>query len=197
MRVNQEIYDEMMRNNKMITTSQVLALGFSKQLLSKYVTLGILERISHGLYQLPNEVSDDMYTLMLKSDNIVFSHDTALFLNGLSDRTPFLHVITVPSNTSISKSMKKECVCFYVKPKLHKIGITTRKTTMGNTVYCYNIERTLCDLLRSRNRCDEETVISAIKNYAECAEKDLNRLFVYAQLFHVEKVIRNYLEVLL
>ena len=88
MNINQTIYDEIKKNNNMITTSQVLSLGYSKQLLTNYVKEGLLERCRHGVYTLPNAVHDDMYTLMLRSEKIVFSHDTALFLNGLSERTP-------------------------------------------------------------------------------------------------------------
>ena len=59
-----------------------------------------------------------------------------------------------------------------------KIGLMEKTTTFGNLVRCYDIERTICDFLRTRNRCDEETVISAIKNYAAYDKKDLNRLSV-------------------
>ena len=62
---------------------------------------------------------------------------------------------------------------------------------------CYNVERTICDLLRSRGRLDEETVISAIKNYAASSDKDLNLLAVYASRFRVDKVLKRYMEVLL
>ena len=68
---------------------------------------------------------------------------------------------------------------------------------MGNEVRCYNTERTICDILRSRNRLDEETVISAIKNYAVSPDKDLNLLAVYASQFGVDKVLKRYMEVLL
>lgn len=197
MNVNQTIYDEIKKNNNMITTSQVLSLGYSKQLLTNYVKEGMLERCRHGVYTLPNAAHDDMYTLMLRSDKIVFSHDTALFLNGLSERTPFMHTVTIPSNAALPNSLKGECTCFYVKPELHDIGIIEKRTTFGNTVRCYNIERTTCDFLRCRNRCDEETVISAIKNYAIYDKKDLNLLFVYAKQFKVAKELKKYLEVLL
>ena len=53
------------------------------------------------------------------------------------------------------------------------------------------------DLLRSRNRLDEEIVLSSIKNYIGLKNKDLNRLSQYARLFHVEKKIKTYLEILL
>ncbi|MBS6644960.1 MAG: type IV toxin-antitoxin system AbiEi family antitoxin domain-containing protein [Clostridiaceae bacterium] len=197
MKINQIIYDEIKKNNNIITTSQVLALGYSKQLLSNYVKAGLLERCRHGVYTLPNVVHDDMYTLMTRSEKIVFSHDTALFLNGMSEKTPFMHTVTIPSNSVLPSSLKGECICFYVKSELHDVGIIDKKTTFGNRVRCYNVERTVCDLLRSRSRCDEEMVISAIKNYALYDKKDLNRLYVYAKQFKVAKELQKYLEVLL
>ena len=105
-------------------------------LLSQYVEKGLLERIGHGVYTTPHTIIDDMFLLQCRSDNIIFSHDTALFLNGLSDRTPFMHIITIPSNTSLSKSIKENCVCYYIKPELHKLGMIREKTTFGNTVNC-------------------------------------------------------------
>ncbi|MEG0034074.1 MAG: type IV toxin-antitoxin system AbiEi family antitoxin domain-containing protein [Bacilli bacterium] len=197
MNINQTIYDEIKKNNNMITTSQVLSLGYSKQLLTNYVKEGLSERCRHGVYTFPNTVHDDMYTLMLRSDKIVFSHETALFLNGLSERTPFIHSVTIQSNAVLPNSIKGECTCFYVKPELHDIGIIEKSTTFGNVVRCYNIERTICDLLRCRNRCDEETVIGAIKNYAKYDKKDLNLLSIYAKKFKVVKELKTYLEVLL
>ena len=197
MNINPVILETIKKNNNIITTSQVVELGFTRSLLSKYVKAGLLERERQGVYTFVDSVHDDMYTLMLRSDNIVFSHDTALFLNGLSERTPFVHSLTIPSNTKLSNVLREECVCYYIKPELHRIGIINRKTTLGNEVRCYNAERTICDLLRSRNRLDEETVISAIKNYALSPEKDLNLLAIYASQFRVDKILKRYMEVLL
>lgn len=197
MGINQVIYDEMKKNNNMITTSKVISLGFSRALLSTYVKEGLLERSRHGVYTLPDSVHDDMYTLMLRSEKIIFSHETALFLNGLSERTPFVHSVTIPSNSVLPSSLKGECNCFYIKPELHQVGMIWTKTTFGNDVRCYNVERTICDLLRSRSRLDEETVIAAIKNYALSTDKDLNRLAIYAAQLNVGGILKRYMEVLL
>ena len=197
MRINPVIMKEMQQNNNTITTSQVVELGFSRALLSKYVREGLLERSRQGVYILPDSVHDDMYTLMLRSEKIIFSHDTALFLNGLSERTPFEHSVTVPSNVVLSNILREECKCYYIMPELFTLGMVRKKTTFGNEVRCYNAERTICDLLRSRNRMDEETVISAIKNYATFKDKDLNRLAAYAEKFRVRKILKQYMEVLL
>jgi len=195
--INSKILQEIKRNNNVITTSQVLRFGYSKALITKYVHAGLLERYSHGVYTLPDVVNDDMYALMLRSSKIIFSHDTALFLNGQSERTPFRHTVTIPSDSALPPSLKAECACFYIKPSLHSLGLIERKTTFGNMVRCYNMERTICDLLRSRSRCDEETVISAVKNYAASNDKNLNLLADYAKLLRVDKMLKRYLEVLL
>ena len=195
--INQAILEVLSRSSNIITTSQVIKLGFSKQILTKYVNEGLLVRVRQGVYILPDSIHDDIYTLMLRSESIIFSHESALFLHGLSERTPFKHSITLPSNKTIPSSIKNECVYFYVKPEWHKIGLTERKTTFGNLVRCYDLERTICDLLRTRVRCDEETIVSALKSYALCKEKDLNKLSTYSEIFKLTKELKNYLEVLL
>lgn len=197
MKINKEIYDISQKNNGIITTAQVESLGYSRMLLITYMKEGLIERVRHGVYILTGKVEDDMYTIMLSSKKIVFSHETALFLNGISERTPFIHSLTIPSNTSLPSLLKDECKCYYIKPELYNIGLSEAKTTFGNTVRCYDKERTICDLLRSRNRCDEETVISAIKNYVLLKEKNLNLLAEYAEKFKVYGILKRYLEVLL
>lgn len=181
----------------MISTKQVLDLGISKQTLTNYVRSGEIERVGSGVYMLPNTIEDDMYALSLHSKWIIFSHDTALFLNHLAERTPFTHSITIPSNASVPKSMKQQCSCHYIKPELYKLGAAVRKTTFGHEVSCYDSERTICDLIRSRSRYSVELITDAVKAYANSSKKDLNRLSEYAEQFHIMKTLKPYLEVLL
>ncbi len=197
MKLNKSLLEEAARNNGIITTENVEKLGFSRALLSEYVKSGTLLRVRQGVYILPDSVHDDMYTLMLRSSKIVFSHGSALFLNGIAERTPFIHHVTIPSDFYLPNSIKNECVCFYVKSDLFALGLTERKTSMGNEVRCYNAERTICDILRSRSRLDEETIAGAMKNYAASEQKDLNLLAEYAQKFKVFSEVKRYLEVLL
>ncbi|MFI3326342.1 MAG: abortive phage infection protein [Clostridia bacterium] len=191
------LYEKMKLNNNMITTSKGIELGFSKSLLSNFAQKGLIERVRHGVYTIPNSIHDDMYTLMLRSEKIIFSHETALFLNGISERTPFIHTVTIPSDCIIPSSIKDECMYFYIKKELHNLGVIEVKNTFGNNVRCYNKERTICDILRSRNRLNTETVVSAIKNYINSSDKDLNLLAEYSKKLRVSKQLKSYLEVLL
>lgn len=192
-----KIRKAMISNNYVLSTRQLLGLGISKTTLTNYVREGLLERCGHGYYTMPDAIEDDMYLVMLRSRHIIFSHETALFLNGLSERTPFIHAVTIPDTAALPATVKDQCKCFYVKPELHEIGLIEKKTTLGNTVRCYNPERTLCDILRSRSRMDEETVIDAIKNYSTYKDKNLHNLGSYAELFKVSRQVRQYMEVLL
>ena len=197
MELNKELLEIAKENNNILTTENAEKLGFSRALLSTYAKNDLLVRVRQGIYILPDSVHDDMFTLMLRSPKIIFSHETALFLNNISERTPFIHSVTIPSDSYLPNSIKNECVCFYVKKELHDIGVTTRETTLGNEVRCYNAERTLCDILRSKNRLDEELIVGAIKNYATSEVKNLNILSEYAQRFKVFTEVKKYLEVLL
>lgn len=192
-----QIRSKMKENNDLLSTKELLEIGVSKTTLTNYVRSGVLERCSHGYYTMPDSIEDDMYLILLRSKHIIFSHESALFLNGLAERTPFIHSVTIPSSASLPGVVKELCKCFYVKPELHEIGSIEKKTTFGNTVRCYDPERTICDILRSRSRMEEETVIAAIKNYSEYKDKNLHNLGKYAELFNVSRQIRQYMEVLL
>ncbi len=195
--MSDKLHEAIQEYGGMISTRQVLDTGISKTTLTNYVRAGKIERVGSGVYMLPDMIEDDMYSLSLRSKWIVFSHDSALFLNQLAERTPFSHSVTIPSNASVSKSIKQYINCYYVKPELYRLGITTRKTTFGHEVACYDPERTICDLIRSRSHYSVELVAEAIKAYAGSNGKDLNRLSEYAERFHIMKALKPYLEVLL
>ena len=140
---------------------------------------------------------DELLSISKRSEKIIFSHETALFLHGISDRTPFEHTITAPSGCIPSTSIKTECKVYYIKQELFSLGKTILKTPAGNSVPAYDMERTICDIIRSRNKIGTETFLSALKMYVANPKKDLKRLNMYAKKFKLEKLVRQYLEVLL
>ena len=141
--------------------------------------------------------ADELRSISRRSGKIIFSHETALFLHGISDRTPFEHTVTAPSGCIPSAAIKAECKVYYIKPELFELGKTMVQTPAGNPVPCYDLERTICDVIRSRNKIGTETFLSALKQYAVSPKKDLNRLDEYARQMRVSGVLRQYLEVLL
>ena len=156
-----------------------------------------IHRIVKGQYILPDNMQDELLSISKRSDKIIFSHETALFLHGISDRTPFEHTVTAPSGCIPSAAIKSECKVYYIKPELFELGKTMLKTPAGNEVGAYDLELTICDVIRSRNKLGTETFLAALKMYAASSKKNLNKLNTYAKKMRVEKVLRQYLEVLL
>ena len=171
--------------------------GLSKAMLYKLCKEDKIQRIVKGQYILPDDMQDELLSISKRSDKIIFSHETALFLHGISDRTPFEHTITAPSGCIPSVAIKSECKVYYIKPELFDLGRTMLKTPAGNKVQVYDLERTICDVIRSRNKLGTETFLAALKMYAASPKKNLNKLNTYAKQMRVEKVLRQYLEVLL
>ena len=171
--------------------------GISKAMLYKLCKEDKIHRIVKGQYILPDDMQDELLSISKRSDKIIFSHETALFLHGISDRTPFEHTITAPSGCIPSTAIKSECKVYYIKPELFDLGRTILQTPAGNNVQAYDLERTICDVIRSRNKVGTETFLAALKMYAASPKKNLNKLNTYAKQMRVEKVLRQYLEVLL
>ena len=180
-----------------IETKTAAECGVSKNMLYKLCRENKIHRIARGQYILPEELQDELLSISKRSDQIVFSHETALFLHGISDRTPFEHTVTAPTGCTPSQSIKAECKVYHVKPELFDLGRTTLTTPAGNEVPVYDLERTVCDMIRSRNKVGTETFLTSLKLYAASPKKDLNKLHSYAKKMRVANVLWQYLEVLL
>ena len=185
------------QGGNIITTKAAEAAGISRAMLSKLCKAGTIQRIAQGQYMLVEDMPDELLSISLRTENLVFSHETALFLHGISDRTPFVHSITTPANRVPSPSLREECKVYYIKPELFDLGRTKMPTQIGNEVPCYDLERTVCDIIRSRNKMGTETFLTALKLYADSSKKDLNRLNSYAKKMSLTNLVRQYLEVLL
>jgi hypothetical protein len=84
-----------------------------------------------------------------------------------------------------------------VKRELYQLGSVTWKSPHGNNIRTYNPERTICDILRNRNQVDIQLVNEVLKRYIKKREKDLDLLYNYARQFRIQKIVREYIEVLL
>ena len=180
-----------------IQTFQVINSGISKSVFYAYVKERGLAQAAQGVYVSPDAWTDAMYILHLRCSQAVFSHETALYFHDLTDREPLKYTITVRTGYNPSRLQEDGFQVYTVKRELHEIGITTMQTSFGHTVPVYDMERTICDLLRSRKNIEIQIFQDALKQYAGRKDKNLRVLMKYASIFHVENILRPYLEVLL
>ncbi len=192
-----ELQSVLKQNGGIVTTAQANEAGVSNERLRLLVHSGDLERVTTGIYVLPDELTDKMYIVQLRRPKIIYSHETALFLHELTDRDPINYMVTVPTGYNPTRLREDGFTVFTIKRELHEIGVTKLTTMFGNSVKAYDMERTICDCLRSRNDLDIAVVTDAIKRYAKRKDKNLNQLMQMAETFKVTKQLRSYMEVLL
>ena len=185
------------KNNGFIKTAQVEQLGSSRPMLRKYTEAGRLEQVCKGLYILASDMADEYALLQARSKFAVFSYGTALFLWGLSDRTPHTYDITVPRGTNVSllKRDNPNLRCHYVQPDTYEMGISETVSPQGATVRLYDKERCICDLIRDKNQVDMQLYSQAIKDYFKTKPNN-RKLLKYGKIFGIEEKIRTYMEVL-
>lgn len=174
-----------------IGTREAARMGISRGLLSKWVQSGKVCRVARGVYQAPGAVADDLEILFQLAPRAVLSHESALYFRGMSGRCPVRHSITLPTGTNPPRAFAGRVKAYYVKEEWLGAGAGRVRTPSGALVPCYDAERTLCDILRSRGRIDEETLNDALRRYAAAADKDLHRLAEHARLLGIGRVVRE------
>lgn len=195
---NKEIILQMVHdNNGTVTTAQISTAGFSRGNLEYLVAKGFLERSARGVYVLPEIWGDELFNLQTRFKKGIFSGETALFLQDLTDRTPVKYQMTFPMGYNTTTLRSANVKGSRVKDELYEIGTCEIQTPGGNTVKSYGIERTLCDILKGSSHTDIQIVSEAFKRYAKSEHQNIPLLSEYAKMLRVEKKLRSYLEVLI
>lgn len=183
--------------NGYITTKEVDELGFKRFFLSNLINENKLEKVGYGVYKLPEYPVDNFYILSKCSKSMCYSHATALYLHNLTDRIPLVYDITVPYNYSGSLLDNKNVSLRYVKNDIFELGLDIIKTINELEVKCYDLERTICDIIKDKNRMDKEIYSKALKGYAENKNKNILKLIKYAKIMGIENEVVELMEVLL
>ncbi|MEI7990555.1 MAG: type IV toxin-antitoxin system AbiEi family antitoxin domain-containing protein [Chloroflexota bacterium] len=180
-----------------LDTSHLAKFNIPRTYLSDLENRGEIERISRGSYLAAGSLADELFLFQARYQSSIFSHETALFLHDLTDRSPLRISVTVPvgyHSISLNESGYK---VFYMNRRLFDLGVVSMKTSHGNEVKTTNLERTICDVLRSRHQIDIQLVNEAMKRYVVKHERNIDLLYHYAQQFRIQKIMRDVIEVLL
>lgn len=181
----------------MLLTKNAIQGGIKKDDFYRFIATNHFEKAAHGIYLSPEAWEDESFVLHQRCPQAVFSHDEALFYHGLTDREPMQQTLTIYSGYNTQKLKESGIKVFTVKKELLNVGKIIVENSYGHKIPVYDLERTICDLMRSRRYFEIQDFQTAIKTYVKRPDKDLNKLMTYAPFFRVEKRIRQYMEVLL
>lgn len=192
---NIEIIESIMKmNNGYVTSKEISNLGIHRMYLNIMKEKGMIEKVGNGIYIDSSKIEDSYFVFGLELPNIIYSHMTALYFHGLSIKTPNdKYDITVPNNY-FNYKIKNHNV-FYVDREIYELGLIQIDTPMGNKVKAYDMERCICDIIRSKNRMDSEFVKHSVREYIKRKDKDLIKLSKYADKIGIKKEVMDFMEV--
>ncbi|MBP5707067.1 MAG: type IV toxin-antitoxin system AbiEi family antitoxin domain-containing protein [Spirochaetales bacterium] len=183
-------------NRGYFSLSQCAEHGVTRYEVSELLKSGIVKKIKYGLYAFSDVIEDELFIPQVFSDKVVYSNETALYFDGYSDQIPFTYTLTVPKGYH-SKRLWDDFMIRQTPPEIFDEGITEVRSPYGNPIRVYCIERTLCDLIKSRTDFNKQRFIPAVQKYMQSRQKDLYKIAKYAQMLKVENKIRPYMEALL
>ncbi len=193
-----DILDRLLKENSgYLRTADAVGAGVSRAYFGEYVQRRELERVAHGVYMAQDAWDDGMYVLQVRYPMAVFSHETASYLLGLAEREPSRYSVTFKAGASSAGLAHQGIKVYKVMDALFELGLSEAKSPARHLLRVYNLERTICDLVRSRSQIEFQELQYALKTYVRRRDKNLPLLMRYAESFSVTSQVRQYLEMLL
>ena len=184
-----KICDLMNKNRGYITSSELDKNGIHRMYLKMLLKKKIIRRVDKGIYLDVNVVNDKLYTYYLRNQHFIYSHFTALYLHNIVGTIRGKYDLTITNE--YHNPLLKDNNLYFVNDEVYKIGKEKVKTKCGNTVMCYNLERTICDLIRSVKRLNEHDVNIMLKRYLKDPNCNLKRLYTYAKKMNIYEEVYN------
>jgi predicted transcriptional regulator of viral defense system len=176
-------------------TADVLAAGIHFSQLKKLEEAGIITKIKRGHYRWEGMAfwGSELPEIARLAPGGVFCLFTAAEFHGLTTYQPWQHHLAVERSVKITGLPAGRVKMYYWTSSLLEFGIETIQTE-GGPIRITTAERTVCDLVKYRNKTGTDTMLEAIRAYLHRKDKNLTLLLQCARQLRVEKIIKPYLE---
>ena len=185
-------------NQKIFSTQELKEKGFSQYKASKLVDKGKLIKLNKSYYENADyrgEESDFYYSRAYAPKGVICLLSAAAYYR-LTTFVPDALDVAIPRKAKISTmpDWPQMNVHYYTDDR-HKLGVTTVKEG-GNEFRIYDMEKTVVDIVFYKEKVGMEETKEILVTYLQRKDRNLNRLLQYAKLMKCDKVMRQYLEVL-
>lgn len=179
-----EMYGGIMR------TSDLHKHGFYYRKIQNLLEKGEIEQIHRGYYQFCGDASfSDIPTINALFPDAVICMESALDYYGYADRTPMCWHLAFDSKKSRTRVYGLDypmIQAHFMSNNQLEMGVTTTSID-GQTVRIFDRDRTICDVLKRKNKMDREEYNTAIKRYVGDSKKKIPNLYEYAERLHAKK----------
>lgn len=174
--------------NGHFTSRDLLSHGFTKYDISQFVKRGLLERVSRGKYLFKNTLDDEFKLIQQNNSKMIFSNETALYLHDMTGRFPSEFTVTTESGYHLRNSSLK---VYYVKPEILYLGVVEIENHFGNKVIVYDRERTICDIIKNKNRIEMQVYLEGLRSYFLEGKPNFKKLSQYAREMGISQKVMD------
>lgn len=185
-------------NKDIITIQEFKNNNINFYQINKLIEDQYISRMDRGIYKKSNSEDDSLYSFQYRYKNTIFSYNTALYLLNKLENAPKNIDITVPGDYHVELD-NKSIKIHYTNRNNINLGVTTIKTPQGNEVNVYNLERTICDLIKNSEKIeiDHKTRNKIIREAFDQEEINIIRLLEYAKQLKCDKTIKTIVDILI
>ena len=179
-----------------LRTGEALRAGIHPRTLYALRDSGELEQISRGVYrlaELPPLTDPDLVAVAKRIPHGVVCLISALAMHELTTQIPHAVHIAVERGTRCPALNHPPLRVFLFSGAAFTAGVDERSID-GVPVRVYDAEKTLADCFKFRHRLGLDVATEALRMYRRRRGANLQRVYEYAQVCRVARVIRPYLE---
>jgi len=199
MKSYEKIVNFVNKKNNVITIKEFKDAKIGFYYINKLIEDNYISRIGNGLYGKTDSFEDEYFIIQNRYKNAIFSYNTALFFLNKTEVIPNIIDITIPNDYNVSSINTKQIRVHYASRENIKLGVIKLKSPFGNTITAYNLERTICDIVKNENKCglDIEQRNKVIKKAFSNNEIDGTTIMKYAKKLKCVKKIKAMMEVMI
>jgi len=179
-----------------IRTSEAIKAGIHPRIIYNLRDSGELEQLSRGIYRLKvlDEITNpDLVIVATRIPHAVICLMSALAYHEITTQIPHKISIALPRNFDTPRLDYPPVVSHRFSTKSFREGIEVHQID-GVSVRIYSPEKTIADCFKFRNKIGMDIVLEALKLYKARMRFDVKKLFYFAKICRVDKVMFPYLE---
>lgn len=168
-----------------VGTRELIGEGFTNRQIAALTEEGYLEKICHGHYWLASgrcRKPEDFKCIEVCLSNpraVICMNSAIYYQGGIAEEPQYLSVATERTDRSQMK-MNFPIKRHYFSSNYFRSGIKIRDTEFGR-YHIYDVERSICDILRLKQKIEIE-IIDSVKNNKQQYE----RMMKYTELFEIK-----------
>ena len=162
--------------------------------LLKSAKEGDIVRVRRGIYATMDQLADTMIDIDAVVPNGILCLFSAWNIHKLTTSLPQAFHVAIKRGRKINLPSFPPIECHYITESLLNIGVEERIVS-GYCIKVYNLERSVCDAIKYRNKIGIEICAEILNNYLLLPNRNITLLMDYANKLRIAKTLKKYLEI--